>query len=305
MENERERVPLRNKNGIQDRMLGFLYKTKPGRVLLRWLIVPGVSKAAGYFMDSSFSTLFIKPFIKYNKINMDEYEEREYKNFNDFFTRKVKEGSRSFSEEKTDLCSPCDAKLSIYDITEDAVFYVKGTHYNIESLTKSKKLAQYYKGGTLCIFRLCVDDYHRYAYIDAGKQKRNYKIPGVLHTVNPIACGEFPVYKENSREFSVLYSKNFGHVLTMEVGAMMVGRIKNYKGETYALRGQEKGRFEYGGSTVILAFAKGEAIIDEEIINNSKYGFETLVKMGEVIGKKGPGNTEGGFLEDEYGYAHI
>ena len=64
MENERERVPLRNKNGIQDRMLGFLYKTKPGRVLLRWLIVPGVSKAAGYFMDSSFSTLFIKPFIK-------------------------------------------------------------------------------------------------------------------------------------------------------------------------------------------------------------------------------------------------
>ena len=59
------------------------------------------------------------------------------------------------------------------------------------------------------------------------------------------------------------------------------------------------------GSTVILAFAKGEAIIDEEIINNSKYGFETLVKMGEVIGKKGPGNTEGGFLEDEYGYAHI
>ena len=253
MENERKRVPLRNKNGIQDRMLGFLYKTKPGRVLLRWLIVPGVSKAAGYVMD----------------------------------------------------CSPCDAKLSIYDITEDAVFYVKGTHYNIESLTKSKKLAQYYKGGTLCIFRLCVDDYHRYAYIDAGKQKRNYKIPGVLHTVNPIACGEFPVYKENSREFSVLYSKNFGNVLTMEVGAMMVGRIKNYKGETYALRGQEKGRFEYGGSTVILAFAKGEAIIDEEIINNSKYGFETLVKMGEVIGKKGPGNTEGGFLEDEYGYAHI
>ena len=71
------------------------------------------------------------------------------------------------------------------------------------------------------------------------------------------------------------------------------------------MRGQEKGRFEYGGSTVILAFAKGEAIIDEEIINNSEYGFETLVKMGEVIGKKGPGNAAGDSLEEEYGYAHI
>ena len=131
-----------------------------------------------------------------------------------------------------------------------------------------------------------MDDYHRYSYIDEGKQKKNYKIPGVLHTVNPIACGKYPVYKENSREFSILYSKNFGKVLMMEVGAMLVGRIYNYNDEIHAVRGQEKGRFEYGGSTVILAFAKDRVAIDKEILDNSMYGYETVVQMGSVIGKK-------------------
>ncbi|MCX4327264.1 MAG: phosphatidylserine decarboxylase [Lachnospiraceae bacterium] len=285
MQNKRERVPVNNK-GIQNSILRFLYQTKPGSFLLKALVNPYVSEAAGYFMDSRFSVPLIKPFIKYNHINMEEFEKCRYQSFNEFFTRKIKRGSRKFSTKDNDLCSPCDAKLSVYKIEDDSSFMVKGTYYTMQSLTKSHKLAQYYKGGTLCIFRLSVDDYHRYAYIDAGKQKKNHKIPGVLHTVNPIACGRYPVYKENSREFSILYSKNFGKVLMMEVGAMLVGRICNYNEETHAVRGQEKGKFEYGGSTIILAFAKGRVLIDKEIINNSRYGYETLVKMGNIIGKK-------------------
>ena len=237
-------------------------------------------------MDSRFSVPLIQPFIRCNNINIEEYETCRYSSFNEFFTRKIKKGRRDFSVKEEDLCSPCDAKLGVYKIGENSTFMVKGTYYNMESLLKSHKLAQYYKGGTLCIFRLCVDDYHRYAYIDEGKQKKNYKIPGVLHTVNPVACGKYPVYKENSREFSILYSKNFGKVLMMEVGAMLVGRICNYNDETHAIRGQEKGRFEYGGSTVILAFAKDKVAIDKEILDNSRYGFETVVQMGSVIGKK-------------------
>lgn len=285
MENKRKRIHAGDK-GIQDSILRFLYQTKPGRLLLKVLTSPYVSELAGYFMDSRFSVPLIKPFIKYNNINMKDFEECGYNSFNEFFTRRIKEGRRGFSTKEEDLCSPCDAKLSVYKIGGNSAFMVKGTYYNMESLLRSNKLAQYYKGGTLCIFRLCVDDYHRYSYIDEGKQKKNYKIPGVLHTVNPIACGKYPVYKENSREFSVLYSKNFGRVLMMEVGAMLVGRICNYNDETHAVRGQEKGRFEYGGSTVILAFAKGKVEIDREILDNSRHGYETVVQMGSVIGKK-------------------
>ena len=282
---ERKRVHA-GKKGIQDSILHFLYQTKPGSILLKALVNPYVSKATGYFMDSGLSVPLVKPFIKCNNINMEDYEKCEYSSFNEFFTRKIKKGRRAFSAKEEDLCSPCDAKLSVYRIGENSAFRVKGTYYSMESLVKSHKLAQYYKGGTLCIFRLCVDDYHRYSYIDEGKQKKNYKIPGVLHTVNPIACGKYPVYKENSREFSILYSKNFGKVLMMEVGAMLVGRIYNYNDEIHAVRGQEKGRFEYGGSTVILAFAKDRVAIDKEILDNSMYGYETVVQMGSVIGKK-------------------
>ncbi len=285
MQDKRKRVPINNK-GIQDIILDFLYQTSPGSFLLKILIKPELSGLAGKFMDSRFSKLLIQPFIKYNNINMEEFEKCKYHSFNEFFTRKIKKGKRHFSLKDSDLCSPCDAKLSVYKITRNSSFIVKGTHYNMESLTKSHKLAQYYEGGTLCIFRLCVDDYHRYAYIDYGKQKKNYKIPGVLHTVHPKALGKYPVYKENSREFSILHSKNFGKVLMIEVGAMLVGRICNYNEETHAVRGQEKGKFEYGGSTIILAFAKDMVNIDKEIINNSRYGYETIVKMGEVIGQK-------------------
>ena len=77
------------------------------------------------------------------------------------------------------------------------------------------------------MFRLCVEDYHRYIYVDDGVKSENVKIPGVLHTVNPVANDSFPIYKENAREFSLLCSENFGTVLMMEVGAMMVGKIEN------------------------------------------------------------------------------
>ena len=51
-------------------------------------------------------------------------------------------------------------------------------------------------------------------------------------------------------------------------------------------KGEEKGYFEYGGSTIVLLFEKDKITLDEEIINNSLNGFETYVKYGEKIGEK-------------------
>lgn len=83
-----------------------------------------------------------------------------------------------------------------------------------------------------------------------------YRIPGVFHTVNPLAGEIYPIYKENTREFSVLKSQHFGNILMMEVGALMVGRICNEKENCPVHRGEEKGKFEFGGSTVICAWKK-------------------------------------------------
>lgn len=139
----------------------------------------------------------------------------------------------------------------------------------------------------MLVFRLCVDDYHRYSYVDNGYLGPIRRINGVYHTVNPIAIETgYDIYKENTRECCVLHSENFGKILQMEVGALMVGRIVNNNEKCHVSRGQEKGRFEFGGSTVILAFAKDMIKIKDEIIKNSEEDYETIVKMGDIIGEK-------------------
>ena len=137
------------------------------------------------------------------------------------------------------------------------------------------------------IFRLCVDDYHRYCYIDNGIKTENTHIRGEFHTVNPIALERYNVYKRNSREFTILHTENFGDVVYIEVGAMLVGKIKNrHLNEHTFVKGEEKGMFEYGGSTIVLLFEKDYISVDSDILANSAHGYETVVKYGEKIGKK-------------------
>ncbi|MBQ9887217.1 MAG: phosphatidylserine decarboxylase [Lachnospiraceae bacterium] len=274
---------------MQDKILYFLYKTLPGRLVLKLLIQPPVSRLAGRLLDSRISTVLIKPFIRLNNIDLDEYEDRTYLSYNDFFTRKVKPGRRSFEATPDVLCSPCDSKLSIYDITDKSRFKIKNTTYSLEQLLKSKKAAAHYQGGRLMIFRLTVDDYHRYAFVDDGTLGKTRRIDGVFHTVMPIAGDSYPVYHENTREYSILKSENFGNILMMEVGALLVGRIvnnfKSYSGLKIR-RGQEKGRFEFGGSTVILIFEPGKIIIDKDILDAATNGRECIIKQGQRIGQK-------------------
>lgn len=269
----------------QQRMLRFLYEKPMGQILLSLLIRPGISHLAGRLLDSKLSAGLVKPFLRRHDIDMEQFEEKEYASYNDFFTRKVKPGRREFSADPAELCAPCDSRLSVYPIHADAHFVVKDTVYTMESLFHSRVIPRYYKGGTLLLFRLAVEDYHRYCYVDDGRISRNYRIPGVFHTVNPLANDVYPIYKENAREFSVLCSRNFGKVLMMEVGALLVGRIVNHHQEKEVRRGEEKGFFQFGGSTVILCFPKDTIRLDEDILANSAAGIETRVLQGEKIGQ--------------------
>lgn len=269
----------------QDKVLKVMYGTNLGRNLLKILVQPAVSEIAGKFMDSKYSKFLIPGFIRSNNINLDDYKKQEFDSYNDCFTREIKDGLREFSAEGKDLCAPCDSKLSVYSISDNSTFLVKNTVYTMEQLTRSKRISEEYQGGYLMVFRLCVDDYHHYSFVDDGVVSRNFRIPGVYHTVNPIAGDYYPIYKENTREFSFLNSKNFGTIMMMEVGALLVGRIVNLPGKKSVVRGEEKGMFEFGGSTVILAFKKDQITLDQDILENSLENCETVVKMGEVIGR--------------------
>lgn len=269
---------------LQDRVLKYLYGSMPGRVLIKQLAKPWVSKLAQILLSSGLSRIFIPFFIKWKKIDMKDYENKKYTSFNDFFIRKIIRSRRIIDQSPNHLISPCDGKLSVYPIGRDTRFMVKNTSYTLRSLLRNRNLADHYEDGTLLVFRLSVDDYHRYCYIDSGMKSKNFRIKGVFHTVNPIAHETVPVFKENTREYTILSSRNFGRLLVMEVGALLVGKIVNYHEKAYVMRGEEKGRFEFGGSTIIVCIEKGRVIIDNDIMENSMKGIETKVKMGEKIG---------------------
>ena len=280
---DRDGNPVPGDEG-QDKMLAWLYGTGPGHGIVKLLIKPWVSRCAGKLMDSGISRLAIKPFLKRNRINMEEYEEGPFPSFNAFFTRQIRPGKRPIDPDPAHFIAPCDSKLSVYPITADATFRVKQTEYTLESLLRDKELTRKYEGGLFLLFRLTVGDYHRYGYVESGQKGENRKIPGVFHTVNPAANDRYPIYKENTREFTVIETDRCGAVLQMEVGATMVGRIVNYHGARQVNRGEEKGKFEFGGSTVIVCLEKDRAVIDPDILKNTANGLETVVKFGEKIG---------------------
>lgn len=268
----------------QDKLLSFLYTNIFGRMLLKPLIQPQVSKLAGRYLSSAHSKWLISKFIERNEINMDIYEECDYSSFNDFFTRKIKPDCRPVPEDLDVLISPCDCLATVYPIQENTIFSIKNTEYTLRSLLRSPRLAKRFRGGYAYVLRLTVEDYHRYLYSVSGKQSKNYHIDGTFHTVNPIANDYLPIYKENTREYTVIRSKEFGDVLQMEVGALLVGKISNHKQSTVVTRGEEKGFFEYGGSTIVVLTQKGRVTPRSDLLTNSKNGYETKVLQAHPLG---------------------
>lgn len=268
----------------QTQFVRKLYTTAFGRIVLRILIRPWISKLAGAFMDHRLSKLMIRGFIKKNDIDMSCCEKTEYGSFNDFFIRRIRADLRPVDMEWDALTAPCDGRLSVHDITAGSRFAVKGNSYTMEELIRDAELARQYDGGTLLLFRLTVSDYHRYHYPDSGIKSGNTRIAGVLHTVHPIAAESRRIYCENQREYFILHSDNFDDILMIQVGALLVGRICNQYEEAVVRRGQTAGWFEYGGSTVILCLKSGVAEILPEIRDAAGTG-EIKVKMGQRIGR--------------------
>lgn len=271
----------------QDHLLEVIYGHALTRMLLRPFLSPAVSDICGKFLSTRFSRRIIPSFVKKNHIDLSIYEKQEFDSYNAFFTRKIKAEQRPINEQKNVLISPSDGKVTAYPITQKGRFWIKHTQYTAAQLLKDERLAERYMGGWIYVIRLTVDDYHRYCYVADGRKSRQRKIRGVLHTVNPVANDYYPIYKMNSREYCLLKTKEFGTILLMEVGALMVGKINNHEEDSAQVkRGNEKGMFEFGGSTIVVMTEPGMTKPDKDIIRNTKAQAETLIKMGEPIGCK-------------------
>ena len=166
------------------------------------------------------------------------------------------------------------------------MLHIKGSDYRISDLLGGSDKAELFSGGIALVFRLCVTHYHRYVYFDSGSKGENVFIKGKLHTVRPIALEALPVFVRNCREYTIMKTDNFGTAAQIEVGALLVGKIKNHHGEHTFSRGEEKGMFLYGGSTVVLLLEKDKAILDKSLFEATQKGEETPVVMGERLGER-------------------
>lgn len=287
----RETGTIENEKVAGGKYIEWMYNTPSGLNLLEWIIKKKwLSKLYGWYCDSKWSKKNIKPFIEEFQIDMEQYEEDSdhFLNFNDFFVRTVKSDARPIDMAEKSLISPADGKVLVYpNIQKEAVIQVKGLSYTLEELLQDKKLAAQYDGGTLLILRLAPVDYHRFHFIDDGVCAPPKKIKGHYYSVNPAALQKIPkLFCQNKREVSLFHSAHCGQIAYIEVGATFVGSIvQTYMPSIPIKKGQEKGFFKFGGSTVILLFEKDKVVLDEDLVENTKRGLETTLRMGEKIGR--------------------
>jgi phosphatidylserine decarboxylase len=278
-------------NTIRVNGLYFLYSNFLGKALTYSILNKKlISVLYGKFVKSKRSLKNIPAFIKHYNIDVEEIKRPldSFNSFNDFFIRELKDNARPIDPNPVNLISPADSRLFVFDLSKKELLPVKGYWYTLNNLLKDETLEKEYSNGWCFVYRLAPADYHRFCYIDNGSHGAVRKIPGVLHSVHPIALSVTKsLLAKNYRELTILNTVNFGKVLHLEVGALLVGKIVQRTRDAHAfLRGEEKGWFEFGGSTIIQIFSRGSIIPDADILEQSAQHIETLVKIGEKVGVK-------------------
>lgn len=268
--------------------LKWLYYNPIGQLATKTIVKNRfLSEFYGKKMKSPDSKFDIPAFVVKFDINLDESQEQYFDSFNDFFIRKLKPEARPIDNTENSLVSPADGKILAFpNLSDTTSFFIKGKKFDLEKFFEGKDIYKNFIDGTMLIIRLCPTDYHRYHFPVDGLAGEDVRIEGDYLSVSPYAVKQnIDIYFNNKRSYSVIESEKFGKVVMAEIGATMVGSIiQTYKKVSQVKKGDEKGYFEFGGSTTILFFEKGKVQIDEDILKNSKNALETSVLMGEKIG---------------------
>lgn len=263
----------------------WLYSTTPGEALQPILVRRFFSKIYGFFQTLPFSTKKISGFIKQFNIDMSQFQVEEYRSFNQFFIRRFRPGMREIAAENHIMPAGCEARyLGFAEVSEQMTFPVKGREYTAAKFLASQKWADEFANGPLLIARLAPVDYHRFHFPDEGTIVDQYRVTGKFHSVSPVAIKEnAQILTSNERQVTILQTKHFGKIAMVEVGALCVGAIVQTYESNHFERGQEKGYFLFGGSTVAFLGTKGAWVPTDDIRDYSLRGIETLVKLGDGV----------------------
>jgi len=255
---------------------------------LLWAVIKRriLSLIVGWYMLNSLSTRSITKFVKKHEIDLSEYKipEEGFKHFNQFFHRKLKPNVRPIGE---GIISPADGKILVFPTIESSQsFYVKGEQFNLRKFLNNTELATKYHKGAMVIVRLAPRDYHRFHFPISGYVGENQRLDGDYYSVSPLALKQnMRIFCQNKRHYTTVDSDDLDQVIIAEVGATLTGSIiQSHWPNISVNKGDEKGFFAFGGSTVIVLFQKGKLTFSQDLIENTNKGLETSIKMGETIG---------------------
>ncbi|MBU0755448.1 MAG: phosphatidylserine decarboxylase, partial [Planctomycetes bacterium] len=277
---------------ITEKVLGedwirFLYKNWFGRCLAAGLLSRrSFSRFFGWFQNRSFSAAKIEKVAGELGIDLSEAEKpvEEYRCFNDFFSRALKKNARPIDHRPEQIISPCDARLLVYpSMDRKERISIKGCNLRLEDLLGDLDISSRFSGATLFVYRLCPADYHRFHFPEDCVPGFPVELNGPLHSVNPIALASgWKILDNNLRHCTLLKSESEPNPIAMvEIGAMCVGSVvQTFIPQLPVKRGEEKGIFRFGGSTVIVLYPADRVVVDDDIRVHSRRGVETLVKLG-------------------------
>ena len=250
--------------------------------------------------------LLIHSFLKRYKVNLEEAlnsDPYSYKNYNDFFIRKLDPKARIIDLNPNNIISPCDGYITEYgNIEQDLRIKAKEKRLDLSNLLANNcsadqgliNINDFINGKFINIY-LAPHNYHRvHMPINATLKGMKY-IPGKLFSVSPKSVNKIPdVYTMNERIIS-LFESDLGKVIVILIGAMIVGSVVtswhgevtpaknktiqfwNFEDKQLTLaRAEELGYFQLG-STVIVLFE------NKNLNFTSNVQYNTSIKMGEKI----------------------
>lgn len=265
-----------------------------------------LSRIAGKIAASEIywlKNLFITSFIKKFNINMQEAKLKnadDFPSFNEFFTRELEDGVRTFNDEDNSIISPADGAISqIGDIANGRVFQAKGQDYSLlELLGGDQTLNDEFMGGVFSTIYLSPKDYHRVHMPTTGTLRQMIYVPGDLFSVNQTTAENVPRLFSRNERLVAIFDTEQGPMAMVLVGAMIVAaietvwagritppqrkrKITEYSNPQKIVlnKGDEMGRFLLG-STVVLCFAKNQINWLEAL------SAESPLRVGEIIGSK-------------------
>jgi phosphatidylserine decarboxylase len=276
--------------------IDLLYGTSWFSHLLSFILLPlfahinFLSRLYGSIQKSSFTKEKILPFIKNFHVDTSEFLDPvdSFHSFNDFFIRKLKSECRPIVSDADIAILPADGRYLVYEnIEKTDGFFVKGKKFSLQKLLRDPSLTEQYAQGAMAIARLAPVDYHRFHFPVDCLPEQPQPIAGPLFSVNPAALKKHAeILAENKRVITPLKTKNFGTVIFIEVGATYVGTIhQTFQPFQPQSKGNEKGYFSFGGSSLILLFEPGRIHFDQDLVEASNRCIEVLGQMGQSLGR--------------------